>query len=856
MLKLVDLEKDYVMSNDVVHALKGINLIFRDSEFVSILGPSGCGKTTLLNLIGGLDRYTKGDLIINGVSTKKYKDKDFDVYRNHKVGFVFQSYNLISHLNVFANVELSLTLSGIPKEERKERVLSVLEKVGLKDQVYKKPNQMSGGQMQRVAIARALVNDPEIILLDEPTGALDSKTSVEIMELLKEIASDKLVIMVTHNPELAKKYSSRIINLLDGKVTHDSNPYEEKQIKDKNSFSKEKTSMSFFTALRLSFNNLLTKKGRTFLTAFAGSIGIIGIALILSLSNGVQNYINGIEEDTLSSYPITIEKDSVDFAALLEEIMKMAEVSDDNDTGKIRSKNIMNDMLEAMTSDKNSNNLEKFKEYIDNNDDFKLYASNIQYGYSLKINVYNEDVNDEIVRVNPNEIVEKMGLSDAYEMGSSIMSENMNTNDVWQELYNNEELLNSQFEVVSGRMPDKYNEVVLVVDSNGEISDYTLYALGYLDQDELIDNMNKLLNGEKVEASEIKTYDYEDFIGDKFKLVLNTDFYDKENNVWIDKSDDEKFIKEMLNDKEDLEIVGIIKPTSSTNNFLMYGGIGYTSDLTSYVVNQIKNEDIVKEQLENKDINIFTGNEFSSNSDFSLSDLSYEQQQYLMSLSDEEKLEFYERYREYSEATYESNLESLGYVDLDNPSVINIYASDFDSKEKVVELIDNYNNEQNSLGLEEDIISYSDLVGVMMNSVKKIINMISYVLIAFVGVSLVVSSIMIGIITYISVLERTKEIGILRSLGASKRDISRVFNAETFIIGLVSGLIGIGITVIITIIVSIIVDNVAGISGIASLPVLGAIILIFISMLLTLIAGIIPARIAAKKDPVEALRTE
>lgn len=856
MLKLVDLEKDYVMSNDVVHALKGINLTFRDSEFVSILGPSGCGKTTLLNLIGGLDRYTKGDLIINGVSTKKYKDKDFDVYRNHKVGFVFQSYNLISHLNVFANVELSLTLSGIPKEERKERVLSVLEKVDLKDQIYKKPNQMSGGQMQRVAIARALVNDPEIILLDEPTGALDSKTSVEIMELLKEIASDKLVIMVTHNPELAKKYSSRIINLLDGKVTHDSNPYEEKQIKDKNSFSKEKTSMSFFTALRLSFNNLLTKKGRTFLTAFAGSIGIIGIALILSLSNGVQNYINGIEEDTLSSYPITIEKDSVDFAALLEEIMKMAEASDDNDTGKIRSKNIMNDMLETMTSDKNSNNLEKFKEYIDNNDDFKLYASNIQYGYSLKINVYNEDVNDEIVRVNPNEIVEKMGLSDAYEMGSSIMSENMNTNDVWQELYNNEDLLNSQFEVVSGRMPDKYNEVVLVVDSNGEISDYTLYALGYLDQDELIDNMNKLLNGEKVEASEVKIYDYEDFIGDKFKLVLNTDFYDKENNVWIDKSDDEEFIKEMLNDKEDLEIVGIIKPTSSTNNFLMYGGIGYTSDLTSYVVNQIKNEDIVKEQLENKDINIFTGNEFNSNSDFSLSDLSYEQQQYLMSLSDEEKLEFYERYREYSEATYESNLESLGYVDLENPSVINIYASDFDSKEKVVELIDNYNNEQNSLGLEEDIISYSDLVGVMMNSVKKIINMISYVLIAFVGVSLVVSSIMIGIITYISVLERTKEIGILRSLGASKRDISRVFNAETFIIGLVSGLIGIGITVIITIIVSIIVDNVAGISGIASLPVLGAIILIFISMLLTLIAGIIPARIAAKKDPVEALRTE
>ena len=856
MLKLIDIKKEYIMSSEVVHALKGVSITFRNTEFVSILGPSGCGKTTLLNIIGGLDRYSSGDLIINGVSTKKYKDKDFDTYRNHKIGFVFQSYNLISHLNVLSNVELALTLSGVSKSERRARAIDVLKRVGLEDQLYKKPNQMSGGQMQRVAIARALINDPEIILLDEPTGALDSKTSVEIMELIKEIASDKLVIMVTHNPELAEEYSSRIIKLRDGRVIDDSNPYEEENtLKSEEEISK--TSMSFFTALRLSFNNLLTKKGRTFLTAFAGSIGIIGIALILSLSNGVQSYIDGVEEDTLSSYPITIERDAVDFAGLLEEMMKMAQTDDDNDSGKIRSKNIMNDMLETMTSDKNSNNLERFKAYIDGNKEFLNNTSNIQYGYSLKINVYNEDINDEIVRVNPNDIVDKMGLSNAFEMSSSVMSESyMNTNDVWQELYNDEELLNSQFEIVKGKMPSKYNEVALVVDSNDEISDYTLYALGYLDQDELIDNMNKLLKGEKVKASKEHSYDYDDFIGDKFKLVLNTDYYDKVNGIWTDKSDDEKYIKAMLEEKQELEIVGIIKPTSSTNNVLMYGGIGYTDELTEYVVNQIHEQDIVKEQLENKDVNVFTGTKFNKDEEFSLSSLSTSQQQYLMGLSDEEKLEFYEKYKKYSEATYESNLESLGYVDLENPSIINIYAKDFDSKEKVADLIEDYNKDVKASGDEEDIINYTDLVGVMMSSVKKIINMISYVLIAFVAVSLVVSSIMIGIITYISVLERTKEIGILRSLGASKKDISRVFNAETFIVGLISGLIGIGVTILITIPANIIVYNLTDVENIAVLPMVGGLILVVISVVLTLIAGLIPSKIASRKDPVEALRTE
>lgn len=854
MLKLIDIKKDYIMGNDTVHALKGININFRNSEFVSILGPSGCGKTTLLNIIGGLDRYTSGDLVINGTSTKKYKDKDFDTYRNHRIGFVFQNYNLITHLSVLSNVELALTLSGVSKLERREKALEVLERVGLKDQINKKPNQMSGGQMQRVAIARALINDPDIILLDEPTGALDSKTSVEIMELLKEIAEDKLLIMVTHNPDLAEKYSSRIIKLLDGKVIDDSNPYKGKE-KIKKDDSGEKTSMSFFTALHLSFNNLLTKKGRTLLTAFAGSIGIIGIALILSLSNGVQSYIDGVEEDTLSSYPVTVERDAVDFTSLLEEMMKMTETGDDNDSGKIKTKNIMNDMLEAMTSDKNSNNLKKFKDYIDNSSEFKQYTSNIQYGYPLKINVYNEDINNKIIRVNPNEIVDKMGLGDAYEMSSSFMSENMNDNDVWKELYDNEDLLNSQFEVIEGKMPAKKNEVVLVVDKNEEISDYTLYTLGYLDQDELIDNMNKMLKGEEIKSSKELSYDYKDFIGDKFKLVLNTDIYEKENGIWIDKGNDEKFIKNMLKDKEELEIVGIIKPTSSTNNLLMYGGIGYTKELTHYVINEIKSAEIVKDQLDNKKINIFTGLKFGKG-DFSLDSLTFEQQKYVMGLSDSEKLEFYEKYKKYSEATYESNLESLGYVDIDNPSLINIYAKDFDSKEKVTDLIESYNKKQQSAGNDEDIINYSDLVGMMMSSVKKIINMISYVLIAFVAVSLVVSSIMIGIITYISVLERTKEIGILRSLGASKKDISRVFNAETFIIGLTSGVIGIGVTVLITIPSSIIVYNMTGIANIASLPVVGAIILIVISMILTIVAGLIPSRIASKKDPVEALRTE
>ena len=849
MIYLKNIKKNYQTSSETVHALKGINITFRNSEFVSILGASGCGKTTLLNIIGGLDRYTDGDLIINGVSTKKYKDKDFDTYRNHKIGFVFQNYNLISHQTVLSNVELSLTLSGVSKNERREKALKVLEKVGLKNQIHKKPNQMSGGQMQRVAIARALINDPDIILLDEPTGALDSKTSVEIMELLKEIASDKLIIMVTHNPELAEKYSNRIIKLLDGKVIDDSNPYKKGKEKHKEK-NDTKTSMSFLTALRLSFNNLLTKKGRTFLTAFAGSIGIIGIALILSLSNGVQDYIDKVEEDTLSSYPLTIEKETIDFTSLIEELMKMNEETNNKNNNKITSKNIMNDMLETMTGGKNTNNLKKFKKYLDTNKEVQDNVSNIQYGYNLKINVFNEEKDNDIVKVNPTDLYEELGFGNVGNLKNSMMSQSMDNDNVWKELYSDEGMMNSQFEVVSGHLPKKYNEVVLIVDQNNKISDYTLYTLGYLNQEELVSNMKKMIEGKEVKTNKITSYNYNDFIGDKFKLVLNTDYYVKENGVWTDKSDNKKFIKNLIKDKEDLKIVGIIRPTSSSNNFLMYGGIGYTKDLTEYVTKKIKEQEIVKEQLKNKNINVFTKTKFGKS--FSMNNLSNEQKMYIMSLSDSEKLEFYEKYKNYSESTYESNLQTLGYTNLDDPSFINIYAKDFASKETVTKLIDSYNKKQN----QSDIINYTDIVGVMMSSVKKIVNMISYVLIAFVAVSLVVSSIMIGIITYISVLERTKEIGILRSLGASKKDISRVFNAETFIVGLVSGLIGIGITILITIPASIIVEQKTDIANIAKLPIGGGIILILISVILTIIAGLIPSKIASKKDPVEALRTE
>ena len=870
MLQLKGITKNYLSGDNEVKALKGIDLEFRESEFVSILGQSGCGKTTMLNIIGGLDRYTSGDLVINGKSTKQFKDKDWDTYRNHSVGFVFQSYNLIPHQTVLANVELALTISGVGKEERRKRAIDALTKVGLGDQINKKPNQMSGGQMQRVAIARALVNDPDILLADEPTGALDSKTSEQVMEILKDISKDRLIIMVTHNPELAEKYSSRIIKLLDGKVTDDSNPYTAtKKDLDRARTKKQKSgkaSMKFTTAVHLSLNNLMTKKGRTFLTSFAGSIGIIGIALILSLSNGMQSYINKVEEDTLSSYPITIEESSIDMTSMMETMMGKND-GEKHGNDKIYSRAIMGDMLETLSSKVQTNNLKEFKEFVENGDsDIKNYINAIQYGYNLDLNIYKEKEDGSVYKVNPSSVLEKIGFGDmvkAQEQSSSIMSSSsglaMAETDVWTEMLDNKDLINSQYDVLAGRMPEKYNEVVLIADKNNEVSDYTLYSLGIKDVSELGNAMEKLKNGEEIKTNDEKnSYSYDELLNYKFKVLLNTDYYKKVGNVWQDMTNDEDYMKQIVDKAEEIQIVGIIKPNENTVASSSAGLIGYNKELKEYVINKVNGTEIVKEQKANPEINVFTGIKFPENTNgtFDYTQLSNEQKAYMATLSEAELAQLMQTYSNNASATYDNNLSQLGVVDLDNPSTINLYPKDFESKDKIADIITDYNNKQTEQGKDENVINYTDLVGIMMSSVSTIINVISYVLIAFVGISLVVSSIMIGIITYISVLERTKEIGILRSIGASKKDVSRVFNAETLLVGLVAGLLGIVVTLLLDMPINIVIKNLVGISGIAKLPVVGGIILVAISVGLTMIAGLIPARFAAKRDPVEALRTE
>lgn len=867
MLQLKNITKNYLSGDNEVQALKGIDIEFRENEFVSILGQSGCGKTTLLNIIGGLDRYTSGDLIINGKSTKEFKDKDWDTYRNHSVGFVFQSYNLIPHQTVLANVELALTISGVGKAERKKKAIEALQKVGLGDQLNKKPNQMSGGQMQRVAIARALVNDPDILLADEPTGALDSKTSVQVMEILKEISKDRLIIMVTHNPELAKKYSSRIVKLLDGKIIDDSNPYkssEEDVKKARNKKDKSgKASMKFTTAVRLSLNNLMTKKGRTFLTSFAGSIGIIGIALILSLSHGMQSYINRVEEDTLSSYPLTIQEASIDVTSMLEAMMGNGEKEEHNDN-KIYSRPIVNNILETVSTKLQTNNLEEFKKYLESGDtNIKDYINAIQYEYNLNLNIYKQNEDKTYQQVNPSKVFDELGFGEMMESRqstSSMMSGSMTMTqtDVWNEMLDNQNLLQSQYDVLAGKWPTKYNEVVLIVDENNEVSDYTLYSLGIKDIKELNESMEKIKNKEKVEAGESESYSYDDLLNYKFKILLNTDYYKESGNAWQDKSNDDEYMKNVVENAEEITIVGIIKPNEENVSSSGAGMIGYTKELKEYVINKINETEIVKEQKENPNINVFTGIEFpeNQNSSFDYSQLTDEQRMYMATLSEAELAELMKNYAENSTATYDSNLSTLGVVDLNKPSTINIYPKDFESKDMITTRISEYNDKQTNDGKEENVITYTDIVGVMMSSVSTIINVISYVLIAFVGISLVVSSIMIGIITYISVLERTKEIGILRSIGASKKDVSRVFNAETLIIGLVAGLIGIVVTLLLNIPINMIIKSIVGISNISKLPTAGAIILVVISVGLTMIAGLIPARFAAKRDPVEALRTE
>ncbi len=852
MLKLENITKDYKSGDTIVRALKGVSIEFRENEFVSILGQSGCGKTTLLNIIGGLDRYTRGNLIINGKSTKEFKDKDWDAYRNYSVGFVFQNYNLITHQTILSNVELALTLSGVSKKERKSRAIEALKKVGLGDQIHKKPNQLSGGQMQRVAIARAIVNNPDIILADEPTGALDSQTSKQVMDILKEIAKDKLVIMVTHNGELAEEYSTRIIKILDGVITDDSNPFESKQKEVNNSKEKRRTSIKFLTALSLSLNNLMTKKGRTILTSFAGSIGIIGIALILAMSTGIQNYINRVEEDTLSSYPISIEESTIDTSSMLESMMQENSDDEDTDDGKIHSQNIMTEMLSTISNKVENNNLTEFKEYLESEEcEITQYTNAIQYNYDLNLNLYKEDTTDGIVQVNPSTVMEKLGLGTSDSASISLMN-----TDVWTEMLDNEELLHAQYDLVAGAWPENYNEVVLIVDENNRVNDYVLYTLGLKDQDELEEIMEKLINGEAVEELENTTYTYDELLGLSFKLLLNSDYYQKENGLWINKEDDDDYMKQKIADAESIKVVGIIKQNESSSATSMSGGIGYLKDLKEYVINKTNESEIVKEQKENPDINVFTGLEFSENQTFNIENLTTEQQRALAQMSPEEITEIIETYRENQEATYEDNLATLGAIDLDSPSSISIYPKSFDDKEKIAEAIENYNQQQRDEGNDENVITYTDIVGTMMTSVTNIINAVSYALIGFVSISLIVSSIMIGIITYISVLERTKEIGILRAIGASKKDISKVFNAETFIVGLIAGVLGIVVTILLTVPINSLIYNLSGVQITATVEPLAAVILVLISMFLTIIAGLIPAKMASKKDPVEALRTE
>ena len=895
MLELNDIKKDYVSGSTTVSALKGINLRFRDCEFVSILGQSGCGKTTMLNIIGGLDKYTSGDLKINGVSTKNYKDRDWDFYRNNSIGFVFQSYNLIPHQTVLSNVELALTLSGVSKAERKKRAIEALEKVGLGEQIHKKPNQMSGGQMQRVAIARALVNNPDILLADEPTGALDTETSIQIMELLKEISKDRLIIMVTHNPELAKDYSTRIVRLLDGVITDDSDPYtledmeadikakeaakvKASEKKNKKSGKKQKTSMSFFTALSLSFNNLMTKKTRTILTAFAGSIGIIGIAMILSISNGIQLYIDRVQRDTLSSYPITLQAESIDISSMVTSMTGNSDSEEHEDKSKIYSNDIMGDMINTMVKEVKSNNLSEFKKYIENGgSDIKSYVSDIQYSYDVPLNIYMKDTSNGVEQLNPSTMFDSIygeGATSTSSAMSSGMGMGMFSNSsVWNQLLGNQQVLDEQYDVLAGHWPENYNEVVLVTDKNNEVDDYTLYSLGLKDPEEVRTLFKKMMVGESYETEKDISYTFDEILDTEFKLVMPTDMY-KYNDVtgtWDDYSKDDKYMTNVVNNGTDIKVCGIIRPNDDAVSTSISSGIGYTAKLTEYIIEEVKNSEIAKAQLADTSVDVFTGVPFDNdrNTEITMDDVnaymatlspeeSAQMQAMTSGMSDDQILQLFSASLKArtTDATLDSNKSKLGITDLDTPSQIDIYATDFDSKEKVQNIIKDYNKLQQDDGKEENVINYTDYVGIMMSSVSTIINAISYVLIAFVAISLIVSSIMIGIITYISVLERTKEIGVLRSIGASKKDVSRIFNAETLIEGFVSGALGIVVTLLLCIPANALIKHLTDISNVAQLPVAGGVILIIISMFLTFIAGLIPAKLAAKKDPVVALRSE
>ena len=883
MLTLSNIHKEYASGELRVEALKGVSLSFRKNEFVAVLGPSGCGKTTLLNIIGGLDRYTQGDLIIKGRSTREYKDADWDSYRNHSVGFVFQSYNLIPHQTVLSNVELALTLGGVPAKERRRRAVQALERVGLGDQLNKKPNEMSGGQMQRVAIARALVNDPEILLADEPTGALDSETSVQIMDVLKEIATDRLVIMVTHNPELAAQYATRTIRLLDGRVTDDTMPFDGQDDMAQPPARTGATSMHFGTALHLSLNNLMTKKGRTFMVALAGSIGIIGIALILSLSNGVNEYIKSVEEDTLAQYPLTIESETMNQSALLTAMMSASSGKDiPHEEGRVYSSNVMGDLMSAMVSEVNANDLPSFKAYLDGSQEIADLTSSIAYEYGSTLRIYNRNAVGGVQQVQPSTVIDTMtnssmmsnanALASMSSMSSLSQMTSMYNMNVFFELAGPSVHRSGSYELLAGHMPQKYDELLLVVGEDDDISDTTLYTLGLRDQSEVQQLFMTLLTGSTVQTETI-SYSYDDLLNLTFTLVLPGNLYQEQGDgIYADISGDEAAMSQALDQGVTLHIAGIARSSSNSMiSSMMAGGVGYTHELVEYVVSANNETPAVKAQRAHPDTDIFTGINFSGGVDMEpsmemldtyLNSLTQEQQTAVRAMigmmSEERILSMMraEMAKQKTDATYESNLAKLNATNLDTPTQIKIYPIDFESKQRIVDLIEQYNAQMQAAGHEEGVIRYTDYVGSLMSSVTTIVDTISYVLIAFVSISLVVSSIMIGIITYISVLERTKEIGILRAMGASKGDVSRVFTAETLIIGLVAGFLGVLVTWLLTFPINALIHHLTQINAAAILPGGAAAILVAISMLLTILAGAIPSRMAAKKDPVVALRTE
>ncbi len=841
MLQLQHISKVYHTGNQEFHALKDISIRFRESEFVSILGQSGSGKTTLLNIIGGLDQYTSGDLLIQGKSTKQFKDRDWDSYRNHTIGFVFQSYNLIGHQTALSNVEIAMTLSGVSKAERKKRAIEVLERVGLKDNLYKKPSQMSGGQMQRIAIARALVNDPKVVLADEPTGALDSETSVQIMDLLKDIAKERLVIMVTHNPELAQKYSTRIVQVLDGNILSDSNPCEPTEETKQVDIQFTKTKMSFITALVLSFNNLLTKKGRTLLTAFAGSIGIIGIALILALSNGVSDYVKKVQEDTLVSLPLTISEQNQSNLLATSPDLSEKPYKDNHELG---INTVLTNLLKKQIG---KNDLASFKTYLEEHaSKVESLTKDIRYRYNLQPFIYASDTSNGPKSILPST------LANEVETANQTMKGYLQNLNYWSELSNDSSMLESKYDVLEGRFPQDKSELVLIVDENNQISDLLLYSLRIKEPSELNDT-------KKLDELSSQTYQYSDFIGKTFKSVVNTKRFVKENNLWVNKIDNASYMKTQIENGLQLKIVGVLRQKEGTSSGVNApsGGIAYTSALIDYTSEHIQNSDIVKEQEANQNLNVFTGKDFAKDpKPFSSENLTEEEKIQLAKMTPEEQAQYIQQYNDNSASTYEENLAKMGVINKSKPAAIELYTSSFQQKQDLKEFINAYNTAKKEAGEDDKVLAYSDDIQTIMSSITTLVGVVTTVLVGFVAISLIVSSIMISIITYISVLERTKEIGILRAMGASKKDIRRIFTAETAIEGLISGVLGIAITFLATFPINAIVAKMTNVENVAQLPKEVALILIGISIVLTMLAGLIPSCIAAKKDPVESLRSE